>query len=338
MTAIIPLGAFVKVPLRQAWPSESGNFTPWLAKTENLALLADALALDELQDTQTEVSVGTFRIDILARDSEGKAVLVENQFGPTDHNHLGQLLTYLAGQEGNAAIVWIAEKFREEHRAAIDWLNTNTSGNYSFFAVEIELWRIDTSPPAPRFNVIASPNEWTKDVRSVTSESTSQDLVKRHQIRIAYWASFAEFLAANHSTFSIKHLNKNRLYRFPAGPTGFSIVALISIQKRQGVVGLSTPRSPEKAIFQLLFAQKDAIDAEFGERLEWEEKRGKKRSFIFVPPKHADPADQAQYQELHSWMLERMNRFEAVFTPRIRALPPAVGSSNQEDDDEVAED
>jgi hypothetical protein len=338
-TAVIPLGSVVKVSVREAWPTESGNFTPWLAQSENLTLLADILGLGELQDPQTEVSVGTFRIDILARDSEGEAVLVENQFGPTDHNHLGQLLTYLAGQEGNATIVWIAEKFREEHRAAIDWLNTNTTGNYSFFAVEIELWRIDTSPPAPRFNVIASPNEWTKDVRSVTSEATSRELAKRHQIRLSYWASFAEFLAANHSTFNIKRSNKNRLYRFPVGPPGFSIVAMISIQKRQGIVGLSKPRSPEKSIFHLLVSQKDTIETEFGEPLEWEEKRGRKRSFIFVSRKEVNPADQTQYQELHAWMPDRMNRFQAVFTPRIQALPLADGRSTHEDeDDEDAED
>lgn len=339
MVAIIPLGSFAKVSVREAWPSESGNFTPWLASSENLALLADVLGLGELQDTQTEVLVGTFRIDILARDSEGEAVLVENQFGPTDHNHLGQLLTYLAGQEGNATIVWIAEKFRAEHRAAIDWLNMNTTGNYSFFAVEIELWRIDTSPPAPRFNVIASPNEWTKDFRSVTSEATSQELAKRHQIRLAYWASFAEYLAAYHSTFNIKRSNKNRLYRFPMGSPGFSIVAMISIQKRQGIVGLSTPRSPEKSVFHSLLSQKDTIEAEFGKSLEWEEKRGRKRSFIFVSRKEVNPADQKQYQELHAWMLDRINRFQAVFTPRIQALPQVDSTQAPEDeDDENAED
>jgi hypothetical protein len=336
MTAIIPLGSFVKVSVRDAWPSESGNFTPWLASSANLTLLADVLGLGELRDTQTEVLVGTFRIDILARDSQGEPVLVENQFGPTDHNHLGQLLTYLAGQEGNTTIVWIAEKFRSEHRAAIDWLNTNTIGNYSFFAVEIELWRIDNSPPAPRFNVIVSPNEWTRDIRSATSEATSQELAKRHQIRLAYWASFAEYLAAKHSTFNIKRASKNRLLRFPVGATGFNIVTMISIQKQQAIVGLSTPRSPEKTIFDSLVSQKDTIAAEFGEPLEWDEKRGKKRSFVFLSRKEVNPADQKQYQEVHAWMLDRMNLFQKVFAPRIQALPRR--STHEDEDDEEADD
>jgi hypothetical protein len=336
MTAVIALGTFVKVSLREAWPSESGNFTPWLARPENLSLLAGALELGELQDQQTEVSVGNFFIDILTRDSEGEAVLVENQFGQTDHTHLGQLLTYLAGQDGNATIVWIAERFREEHRAAIDWLNTNTNGNYSFFAVEIELWRIDTSPPAPRFNVIASPNEWAKDVRSATREATTQELAERHRIRLAYWTSFAEFLRAKHSRFSVIRPSKNMLHRFPIGQSGFRIVPMIVIRSQRAVVGLSTPRAPDKSAYQELFSQRAAVDAEFGEPLDWREIPGRKRSLIPVSREAVNPADQSQYQELHAWMLDRMERLQVVFAPRIQLLPQSDGVISQED--EEAED
>src|ERR1700728_4601045 len=109
MTTVIPLGQFDKVRLRDAWPTEDGHFTPWLARPENLKLLGDALGLGELQDQQIEVHVGDFRIDILAVDSEGDIVIIENQLEQTDHGHLGQLLTYLAGQGGKASLIWIAE-------------------------------------------------------------------------------------------------------------------------------------------------------------------------------------------------------------------------------------
>src|SRR5579863_9146746 len=135
MTAVIPLGHFDKVRLRDAWPTEDGHFTPWLALPNNLKLLGEALGLGELQDQQTEVRVGDFLLDIMAVDSEGNAVIIENQLEQTDHRHLGQLLTYLAGQERKTSVVWIAETFRDEHRAAIDWLNRNTGEDYSFFGV-----------------------------------------------------------------------------------------------------------------------------------------------------------------------------------------------------------
>src|SRR5262245_25285232 len=72
-------------------------------------------------------------------------VVIENQFGPTDHTHLGQIMTYLAGQDGRTTVIWIAETIREEHRAAIDWLNASTIEGFNFFAVEVEALRIGNS-------------------------------------------------------------------------------------------------------------------------------------------------------------------------------------------------
>jgi hypothetical protein len=147
MTAIIPLGTFDRVSLRDAWPRENENFTPWLAKPENIKLLGDALNM-ELEVEAVEHRVGSFLADILAQavDEADHRVIIENQFGRTDHGHLGQILTYLAGIDGAKTVVWIAETIQSDHRAAVDWLNANTTEDFSFFAIEIELWRIGTFP------------------------------------------------------------------------------------------------------------------------------------------------------------------------------------------------
>ena len=143
------LSRLQQVPIRDVWPTEPQGFTPWLASAENLPLLAEAIGLGlELQST--EASVGDFRADIVCKTiPEGELVLIENQFAQTDHTHLGQILTYAAGLEA-VTIVWVAETFREEHRAAIDWLNEKTPDNINFFGLEIELWRIADSPVAPK--------------------------------------------------------------------------------------------------------------------------------------------------------------------------------------------
>jgi hypothetical protein len=88
-------------------------------------------------------------------------VLIENQLGRTDHTHLGQLLTYAAGLEA-VTIVWIAQPITDEHRAALTWLNEITDERFRFFGLEIEAWRIGDSPPAPKFNVVVKPNDWTR--------------------------------------------------------------------------------------------------------------------------------------------------------------------------------
>jgi hypothetical protein len=137
--SIKTLGRLQKVELREAWLSESRDFTPWLAQEENLNLLGEAIGI-ELELESQEKDVGPFRADILCKDtSTDNWVLIENQLERTDHSHLGQLLTYAAGLNA-VTIVWIAERFTEEHRATLDWLNERTDEKINLFGLEIELW------------------------------------------------------------------------------------------------------------------------------------------------------------------------------------------------------
>ena len=82
-------------------------------------------------------------------------MIIENQLGTTDHTHLGQMtlrkLTYAAGHNASV-IVWIAKEFRDEHRAALDFLNSRTSGDTEFFGVGVELWKIEGSRAAVNFD------------------------------------------------------------------------------------------------------------------------------------------------------------------------------------------
>jgi hypothetical protein len=297
------------------------------------SLLGDALKI-ELEVEAVEHKVGAFWADILARavDEADHRVIIENQFGRTDHGHLGQILTYLAGIESAKTVVWIAETIQADHRAAIDWLNTNTSEEFSFFAIEIELWRIGNSPPAPRFNVIASPNDWTRTARAATRHAGEAALGERHRVRLAYWASFSEFLKAKGSTFRIKRPNKDNWFSFAIGRSGFVISVLISTDKKRIGVEFYIHNDVEKAAFHALYAQKEVIEKEFGEPLEWQELPGKKAVRIVLYKNGVDPSDEKQYPELHAWMLTKMDRFRAVFAPRIKSLPLGGAAAPEESD------
>ena len=149
------LGRLERVELRDYWEHEGSDFTPWLASEENIALLSETIGL-ELEVQQEEAAVGPFRADILCRDTASdELVIIENQLEKTDHKHLGQTITYASGLDA-VNIVWIAARFTEEHRAALDWLNRITHEEFRFFGIEIELWRIGKSVPAPKFNIADS--------------------------------------------------------------------------------------------------------------------------------------------------------------------------------------
>jgi len=124
-------------------PSESGDFTPWLA--ENIDVLADALEMT-LTVVATEVRIGDFRLDIHAKDGNDRSVVIENQLERTDHGHLGQCLVYASGLDAST-VIWVAPNFREEFRSALDWLNEHTDSELGFFGVEIGIVQIGHGPP-----------------------------------------------------------------------------------------------------------------------------------------------------------------------------------------------
>ena len=116
--------------LRTVWSNEAQAFTPWLA--EHLDVLGDALGIT-IELEEREWSVGAFSLDILARDQDsGEAVVIENQIEQSDHEHLGKLITYASGKDAKY-IVWIVKDAREEHRAAIEWLNKISDDTIGFF-------------------------------------------------------------------------------------------------------------------------------------------------------------------------------------------------------------
>ena len=161
------LGRLERVELREAWQSEPADFTPWLAEEQNLKLLGETLGMS-LQLEAVEKNVGPFSADILCKEPQTEQwVLIENQLEQTDHTHLGQIITYSAGLNA-VSVIWIAAKFVEEHRAALDWLNEITTEATNFFGVEVELWRIGDSPFAPKFNLVSKPNAWSKQIAKAT--------------------------------------------------------------------------------------------------------------------------------------------------------------------------
>lgn len=162
---MINLGKLKEIKdLRKVWPHEALDFTPWLAEGDNLALLADAVGLEITLD-ETESSVGDFNVDIYATETgTDKRIIIENQLEDTNHDHLGKLITYASGKSASS-VIWVVKRAREEHRAAIEWLNNHTDEDIAFFLVEIKLFRIDNSDIAVKFDVVEKPNDWAKEIK-----------------------------------------------------------------------------------------------------------------------------------------------------------------------------
>lgn len=320
MTSTAPLSRLQRVALRDAWPDEAANFTPWLAEKSNLDLLGEKLGIP-LQFEAREKQVGVFSADILAKEPDTeKWVLIENQVTPTDHRHLGQLLTYAAGLDAHT-IIWIAEEFREEHRAAIDFLNRATTEEFAFFGVQIELFRIDNSALAPDFTVVAKPNDWSK--RLAATKQTSGEEKEYQRLWMDYWASLIASAKSSYPALADRTPYRGNWQTFEGikgGNPSFTLNASFAWDKGLRVE-VYIDKSLAKVAFQRLREQKDAIERAFTQPLVWEELPDKQASRVaFYMPGNQKRGEPETWAPQHKWLLTWGPKLAGAVRPFISAL------------------
>jgi hypothetical protein len=230
-----------KVELRKVWPHEALDFTKWLSSPANLNMLGEAVGV-ELELIETESSVGSFNVDIYAQEvGTGRKVIIENQLEDTNHDHLGKVITYAAGK-GAQVIIWVVAHARDEHRQAIEWLNEHTDNDFGFFLVEIELWTIGDSKPAPRFNVVEQPNEWTKTLK------LSENLSETERVKLSYWTKYREIARSTPSflkVFSPQKPTKDHWSTLRFGTSAYHIALLIDTQHGRTGIEFYVPDDKE---------------------------------------------------------------------------------------------
>lgn len=315
-----PLGRLTRVDLREIWTSEATEFTPWLARPENLAVLGETLGIDLELEAQ-EKAVGPFRADILCKDIGTDVwVLIENQLERTDHSHLGQLLTYASGLQA-VTIVWIAARFTEEHRATLDWLNKITDESFRFFGLEVELWRIGDSPAAPKFNVISKPNDWSRSVAQAARAIDDAELSETRSMQREYWAAFHRVLdTADGPVSGNRKPQPQSWMNYSIGRSSLKLGAVMIRPKNRIRAELYISGNNAKAFFGLLKRQKDAIERELGYPLEWEELPARRDCRISSYLNDVTPEDEADWRRQHEWLAKRLNDMHRVFASRVKAL------------------
>ena len=306
---MVELGTLSAVDVRDVWPNESSDFTPWLAK--NADLLSEALGMDLVHE-QTEPAVGRYRADLVFREmSTDKVVVVENMFGPTDHDHLGKLITYAAGLGASYAVL-ISPELREEHRSALNWLNSVSADDFGFFGIVLKTWRIGESLPAPRLLVEVKPDGWGRLERTCRR----------------FWG---EFLPAFRNEYPdwprAESPSKRRYMLFPSSrPRLMKYSACFPVRdgnRLRAEAYIDTgERDATKAIFDALHDRKQEIEEAVGESLDWDGLDNKKAARISLYyPDEIQVTDEERWPEAREWLVEAMGRMRDAFNPAVEELP-----------------
>jgi hypothetical protein len=319
--ATIPqLGRLKSVDLRSVWPSEPHSFDPWLCQPENLQFLAESLGLPGLELVHTQHPVGPFFADIVARIiGTDHLVLIENQLDQADHRHLGQVLTYAPHLDARIC-VWVARDIRDEHRAAIDWLNRITAEGYAFFAVEVRAVQIGDSMPAPLFDVVARPNEWARMLTSSTA--AGEPLSHQAQDNIEYWEKLHQLIVdGGGPTRQVSKPLKDVTYWAPVASGGRAYIwAFRSTGKKPYVsAGISFYNAGAAQVWEKLHAREEEFNGRFGEVLRWHTNKARTAFHIQCAsrPGSLEPQD---WPSQHQWLAERMVRFDQAFGDAVKHL------------------
>lgn len=306
------IGKIKRVPLRDVWKHEAADFTSWLE--DNIDVVNDILDLN-LSNAERERSAGKFSADLVAEDDKGNPVIIENQLGKSDHDHLGKVITYLTSLEAKIAI-WIVADPRPEHIRAISWLNESSSA--SFYLLKVEAIQIENSAPAPLLTLIVEPSEESREVGE-----TKKELAERYAIRLRWWTQLLDHAKSKtklHANISPSEYN---WIGTSAGKRGLGYN--YSVRKESSAIELYIDRGKgadeeNKAIFNELNKSKEHIEESFGGPLEWLSLEGKRACSIKkqITGGYRDPEE--QWPETHEKMVDAMIRFEKALKPYIQKL------------------
>jgi hypothetical protein len=303
--ALRELGTLKTVDLRTIWKKEDRDFTPWLL--ENSDRLAEALGID-IELHEAEHSVGTFSLDLLGKSpGTDEVIIVENQLEQSDHTHLGQIMTYAGGTDAKI-VVWIAPRFREEHRSALDWLNENTIEGVRFFAVEISAVQIGDSMPAPLFNVVVKPNDWGKAIKASTNSGGNSE---REVAYKDFWSEYLLQVRTKHPEWT--KASADYYQSWLVLRSGMPRILYSTFFSREGLFSCLETQDDNHEYFNILLEHKDSFESAFGEELVWNEVEGRRSCRISVEFENANILQEQDHEKYLSWLLDTQERFRLAF-------------------------
>ena len=298
-----------EIPLRNVWKNEQYDFSTWLAWHINKLWKEIGLSLI---DVETEKFVWSYRCDILCKDEiTGKTVLIENQLEPTNHDHLWKIITYASWLDAGV-IVWIVEEARDEHKSAIEWLNQHTDSEVAFFLIEIRAYKIWDSKPAPKFEIIEQPNDFSKTVKNL---SHSENLKPTHAKRLEFWNLFREAVIARWRPFNAHKPSTDSWTNVAVWVSWVHISVDLVNSKHK--IRVSFQIEDDKELFDKLYENKKEIENRIWTKLERNRMDDKKVSIIQISFDWLDFDNQENYPELMDKCIDNVLLLKEAFKPYL---------------------
>ncbi len=316
--------------LRDKWPNEAWDFTPWLA--ENLDRLGEATGL-ELKPERQEQQVGSFSLDILAWEVNEKVfVAIENQLEWTDHGHLGQLLTYAAGCDARIAI-WVAAEFQYEHAEALHRLNEWAGTSIRFYGVKVDVVVDNAGDLHPTLQKVVYPGGWDKKLTLSQPPRPDPEIEKHRRFFEPLTTKVLEsgFADSRHQVWD----HKNQFF-----PSGFDRDIGYTVSLEGGnvpwvyfLIRTWNDIDLSNRLFDALKAEQQQIESSVNGQGEWGWDRYDPYSFATIGIRKSGPIDGSpkQLEAIRAWMLDLLPKFKDAFEERAAELLAQLRQSETAD-------
>ncbi|WP_286858462.1 DUF4268 domain-containing protein [Methanosaeta sp. UBA356] len=311
---LVPIGKLQRPSLREVWEDEAQNFTPWLR--DNIEVLNEVLEHEEIElylsDAKIEQEAGDFSVDMIAKADSGDLVVIENQLEPSDHDHLGKLITYLTAFSAKSAI-WINAYPRPEHINAINWLNESTDA--AFYLLKLEAIQIDESNHAPLLTLIVG-----KNPEQIKKEPEDPD--GRDNIRYKFWEELLNLAKSKTDLYANISPQKSSYISTGAGKAGLYYQYDILMHEAKVELYIdSRNKRRNKRIFDTFRENEASINAGFGEGLEWQRLDNKRACRIMKTLNIGGYRDEnTKWSEIQNAMIDTMIRLDIALKPHIDEL------------------
>ncbi len=299
--------------IKTIWPTESNHLSPWIA--QNIDLINVKLNLD-VEIDNLEESVENFRLDLAGNENFTQTpVVIENQFGKSDHDHLGKLITYSAHKDAGI-IIWIANEIQPPHRKAIEWLNTNTSDEMLFFGLELEVWKIDDSKPAPHFTKVAGP------LPTKTKKIIRKDSSPKGEKYLKFFKKSRSNLLKESKLFRSKSVWSSNYWNLPIGRSGFTLSPNFSRDNKFKVELYNDTGNKEDNdfAFSCLREKEKLIEEKLGYSLEWYILPDKRACRIYIAKEGSIENNEMKLEELIKFAVPELIKFKELFTSLIKQI------------------
>lgn len=338
------LARLERVVLREVWGDDPEEFISWLKQSANLSFLGNAIGC-ELALSDGEVGSA----DIWLKDATtARPVLVKVQFDDSGDAKIGQMLTGAAGAD-EVSLVLLADNLDERQRSALAWLNRVTSPSVNLFGLEVDFWQIGDSPFAPTLTVVVRPEGAAERSETIAKPTetpipaptnsairiglssnsssspvgggpTNASAAKSAPQLLEYWLAFNGHLLHRKSIVIGQKPTASNWMSFPMGGQSFGLIATVNPRDHFIAVGLVLSGAEAKNNFQLLQHSKVSIENEIGAPLEWQELPEKPESRILLRRYGVDPDNRSLWDDQHSWLAEKLEKFQKAFVLRVEAL------------------